>query len=90
MSDTTIDKTIMDYLDEADRLAAQIEALLEQGPGFEKEKPGGKMQAFYRAIRVVHDNIGHLAPEERARFDALNEWFKNLTGDISRRLLKKG
>ncbi|MBI1747296.1 MAG: hypothetical protein HYR55_11985 [Acidobacteria bacterium] len=79
-------KTITEFLEEADLIATRLEAFLTQTAEFNTAKPGGQMQAFYRAMRVIHDHLSNLSEEQRARFDVLNERFKNLTGDISRRL----
>lgn len=80
------EKPIMDHLNEAEKYADEITDLLARTVDFQKEKPGGRMQSFYRAMRVVHDNLSRLTPEERDRFDRLNERYKNLVGDIYRRL----
>lgn len=74
-------------MDEAEKILAELQSLLERDPNFEKEKPGSMMQQFYLAIRDVQQNLSRLTLEERERFDALNDAYKNLVGDIARRLV---
>lgn len=67
------EKPIMDHLNEAEKYADEITDLLARTVDFQKEKPGGRMQSFYRAMRVVHDNLSRLTPEERDRSPAASQ-----------------